>query len=79
MSVWRGKARLCANEPRTPKDAAAFRAHHYTRDDTHTDTYYACVRQYINAKVHKALHHADVSTAIVEFLIAMQRDSHEII
>lgn len=37
---WIGTVRLCANEParRMPKDAAAFRTHYYTRDDTHTDT-----------------------------------------
>lgn len=46
---------LCANEParRMPKDAAAFRAHHYTRDDTHTDTgHFECVR------VHSAATHS---------------------
>lgn len=63
--------RLCANEPRTTKDAAAFRSNHYhTRDGPHTDTSALCkVRQCAtNAKVHKTLHHAAVSTAIVEFL-----------
>lgn len=45
-----------------------------TPEMTHIPTRTALVCTHINAKVHKALHYAGVSTAIVEFLIAMQRE-----
>lgn len=41
---------------------------------THIPTRTALVCTHINAKVRKALHHGAVSTAIMEFLIAMQRE-----